>query len=134
MEENQGIWTAIIAAASGVFSIVAKGYWDSYKTKTNNQANLEIAKIDDWKNRYMELDKAYNQYRAEAAEREYSYQEKQKGLQDQISTLRSALDKATRFMGLSLKLLKTTTDPKDAAILAVIEEMDKIYDDGDRQG
>ena len=129
MEEinNTGFQSAITALIGGAMSLVIKGAWDFWKNKNDNKTELEKAKIDDWKKRYMELEESYAGYRDDAKKREYKYQEKQKGLQDQIRTLEKALDKASRFMSLSLKLLKTTTDPNDVAINAVISEMDKIY-------
>lgn len=127
MDENTGLWGAIIASISGFLGVFLKAFYDAYKNSNDNRTEIEKAKIDGWQKKYSELEEIFSLFKNDTSEREDEWRKRQSKLQSELNSMRLSLDKANRFMALALTIMKTTADQSDKAIVAVIQKMDMLY-------
>jgi|DEB0MinimDraft_4_1074332.scaffolds.fasta_scaffold93894_3 hypothetical protein len=127
MDENTGLWGAIIASISGFLGVFLKAFYDAYKNSNDNRTEIEKAKIEGWQKKYSELEEIFSLFKNDTSEREDEWRKRQLKLQSELNSMRLSLDKANRFMALALTIMKTTADQSDKAIVAVIQKMDMLY-------
>jgi len=127
MDENTGLWGAIIASISGFLGVFLKAFYDAYKNSNDNRTEIEKAKIEGWQKKYSELEEIFSLFKNDTSEREDEWRKIQSKLQSELNSMRLSLDKANRFMALALTIMKTTADQSDKAIVAVIQKMDMLY-------
>jgi len=127
MDENTGLWGAIIASISGFLGVFLKAFYDAYKNSNDNRTEIEKAKIEGWQKKYSELEEIFSLFKNDTSEREDEWRKRQSKLQSELNSMRLSLDKANRFMALALTIMKTTADQSDKAIVAVIQKMDMLY-------
>ena len=127
MDENTGLWGAIIASISGFLGVFLKAFYDAYKNSNDNRTEIEKAKIEGWQKKYSELEEIFSLFKNDTSEREDEWRKRQLKLQSELNSMRLSLDKANRFMALALTIMKTTADQSDKAIVAVIQKTDMLY-------